>query len=380
MKKTVLCAVLLAASIIGFAQKDCIVKGKAKPEQAGMYVYVLNGRQIQDSAKINQDATFSFSLSAEEKVLQCATRGSNETAVFVSEKGDVLLNLVKQEVKGGKLNSILQQYQEVNSKIMNQYNESSQTIQNLSISNTEKEAQMEELVEKTIKTIVAETEKVIEANLDNEIGGYMLAEISQYYDVEEFFAQYDKLSDRAKDCNRLQSVHKNFTALRNTAEGKIFVDFTIEKGSLEGKDVKFSDYVGKGKYTLVDFWATWCGPCKREIPNLRQINKDFGDKITVLSVAVWDKREATEKFISQNDMPWNHIIDAQTIPTDLYGINGIPQIILFAPDGTIVKRDLRGEQIRETLEEVLGKYFVSTNPFATRVCKLCNSMQDNGKR
>jgi hypothetical protein len=88
---------------------------------------------------------------------------------------------------------------------------------------------------------------------------------------------------------------------------------------------------------------------------LREINKDFGNEITVLSVAVWDKKEATEKFIKQNDMPWNHIIDAQKIPTDIYGIQGIPQIILFAPDGTVVKRDLRGEEIRKTLNEVLKK-------------------------
>ena len=117
----------------------------------------------------------------------------------------------------------------------------------------------------------------------------------------------------------------------------------------------FDSVLKDNAVVAVDFWATWCGPCKREIPNLREIYKDFGNEITVLSVAVWDKKEATEKFIKQNDMPWNHIIDAQKIPTDIYGIQGIPQIILFAPDGTVVKRDLRGEEIRKTLNEVLKK-------------------------
>ncbi len=353
MKKTVLFAALLAASVIGFAQKDCIVKGKAQQEQAGMYVFVLDGRQIKDSVKINQDATFTFELPSEYKVLQCATRGSNEATVFVSEQGEIFLDLTSQEVEAGKLNAAWQGYRRASSEIMQQYERSIQEVKQSTASDTDKQAQGDEIVEKTIQSLVAEAEKVIEANSDNEVGGYMLAEIAQYYEPDEFFAQYDKLSDRAKACTKLQNSHKLFTALRSTSEGEMFMDFTIEKGALEGKDVSLSDYVGKGKYTLVDFWATWCGPCKREIPNLREINKEFGDRITVLSVAVWDKREATEKFIPNNDMPWNHIIDAQSIPTDLYGIQGIPQIMLFAPDGTIVKRDLRGEQIRELLKEVL---------------------------
>ena len=114
----------------------------------------------------------------------------------------------------------------------------------------------------------------------------------------------------------------------------------------DGKIQKLSDYVGKGKYILVDFWASWCGPCKAELPNIKNVYQKYaGPEFDILSVAVWDKKEDTIQSAKEQGIVWNQIIDAQRIPTNIYGIDGIPHIILFGPDGTIVKRDLRGDDI-----------------------------------
>ncbi|MBQ5410655.1 MAG: TlpA family protein disulfide reductase, partial [Bacteroidales bacterium] len=116
---------------------------------------------------------------------------------------------------------------------------------------------------------------------------------------------------------------------------------------------KFSDYVGNGKYVLVDFWASWCGPCKEEIPNIKKVyNKYNGEDFDVLSVAVWDKATASISAANALGITWKQIIDAQRIPTDIYGIQGIPHIMLIGPDGTILKRDLRGADI----EAEVAKY------------------------
>ena len=138
-------------------------------------------------------------------------------------------------------------------------------------------------------------------------------------------------------------------------ESMLFIDFTIENGNLDGSKASLSDYVGKGKYVLVDFWASWCGPCIAEIPVLMEVyNKYKGDKFEILSVAVWDKREETLKSLEKHKIPWPQIIDADKIPTDLYGIKGIPHIILFGPDGKIIQRGLRGNALKAKVAEVIN--------------------------
>lgn len=139
-----------------------------------------------------------------------------------------------------------------------------------------------------------------------------------------------------------------------TAEGAKFVDFTVTDGN--GKEQKLSDYVGKGNYVLADFWASWCGPCRAEIPNIRKIYDKYNGKgLTVLGIAIWDKPEDTQKAIEELQIPWAQITNAGSVPSELYGIQGIPHIILFGPDGTIVARDLRGDDMIAKVDEVMKK-------------------------
>lgn len=108
------------------------------------------------------------------------------------------------------------------------------------------------------------------------------------------------------------------------------------------------------KPIVLDFWASWCGPCRAEIPNLIKVYNQYkGEKFEVLGVATWDKPEDTKKAIEQMGIPYPQMLNAQKAGSDAYGISGIPQIILFGPDGKIVKRNLRGEAIEKTVAELL---------------------------
>ena len=134
---------------------------------------------------------------------------------------------------------------------------------------------------------------------------------------------------------------------------KEFKDFTVEYA---GKQQKFSDYVGNGKYMLVDFWASWCIPCRKEIPGLIAVyNKYKGDNFGVLGVAVNDDPKGSEWVIDEYGIPYPQILNAGEEVSQLYHINSIPLIILFAPDGTVVARGLRGEQIEEAVKKALKK-------------------------
>ena len=162
-------------------------------------------------------------------------------------------------------------------------------------------------------------------------------------DIDEFNEWLNKYPELA-NYQRVARIKEAFAKKAATAVGQMFTDFEV---TYDGKTQRLSDYVGKGKYVLVDYWASWCGPCLRQIPVLKELLAEYGDKgLEVLGVAVWDEPAATIEAIKSHGITWPCIIDAQTIPTDLYGINGIPCIILYGPDGKILSRDKQGDELK----------------------------------
>lgn len=201
---------------------------------------------------------------------------------------------------------------------------------------------------------VALADSVVRANPSNLVGALALEDL-YHVDKERFIELFDVVGPEVKDFYLVQSVYKDYSLLQATAPGMPFTDYLVPGGNPDGSDVRLSDYVGKGKYILLDHWASWCGPCKREMPYIKKTWDAFhGDRFDVVSIAISDKRENTLEALSQLDMPWNQILDGGKIPQGLYGISTIPHLILFGPDGTILARGLRGEDIYTAVESVLA--------------------------
>ena len=199
---------------------------------------------------------------------------------------------------------------------------------------------------------------------------YLEQEKDNYLFVEGLSNLGDQIPDEQKDSlintldsaviktARIQNMQKDIQARLRSKEGMPFLDFTVvqDPADPETTTVKFSDYIGKGKYVLVDFWASWCGPCRAEMPNLVDVYNTYrGEDFDMLSVAVWEDASPSLKAAPGLGIVWDQIVNAQSIPTDLYGINGIPHVILFGPDGTILRRNLYGVKIAQTVKEYLGR-------------------------
>ena len=196
-------------------------------------------------------------------------------------------------------------------------------------------------------------DSVVRANPDNLVGALALEDLA-HVDTSLFMALYPRMSGKMRDFYLVKNAFQSIELQNRTAPGRMFTDFTVIGGNPDGTDVKLSDYVGRGKYILLDHWASWCGPCKAEMPLIKKTWEAFaGKRFDVVSIAVSDKRADTEAALSKLDMPWNQILEGGSFPKDLYGITTIPHLILFAPDGVILKRGMRGEEIYASVEAAL---------------------------
>lgn len=137
--------------------------------------------------------------------------------------------------------------------------------------------------------------------------------------------------------------------------GRKFVHFDM--AAPDGTMHNTSEYVGKGKYVLVDFWASWCGPCRAEMPNVKKAYEQYKDKgFDILGISLDNKKDAWTGAISSMGLDWHHLSDLQgwkNAGAQMYGIRSIPSTLLVGPDGTIVARDLRGQALDDKLAELL---------------------------
>lgn len=142
--------------------------------------------------------------------------------------------------------------------------------------------------------------------------------------------------------------------LDGLAIGKKAPDFTANDP--DGKPVRFSQNL-KG-YTLVDFWASWCGPCRRENPNIVAAYKEFHDKgFNIIGISLDKKKENWVKGIQDDHLDWTHVSDLlfwNSAVAKLYGVRAIPANYLVDPNGVIVARNLHGEELQTTLKSLLG--------------------------
>ncbi|MBQ7575685.1 MAG: redoxin domain-containing protein [Bacteroidales bacterium] len=364
MKKFLLLVPVLALAIsCGPRGNTYIVKGTVTDSLAmdpAAKISLLHSDGTKEEAAIEK-GRFSFSGDASNEDLchltlmigdRPAGRGEYSTS-FIPEKGMIKIDLSEESVvTGGKLNKALTAYYTQVRDIVTDFQTKVAALVDSLGQSGAVDAVME-LQDETIGKVDAISKAVFNENTDNAVGLAALSNFIHDLSSDELNDYLSRAGDFIKNDKDVKSLLESKAASKATAEGTMFVDFSGK--SPDGKDVRLSDYVGKGKYTLVDFWASWCGPCREEIPNIKEIYEKYGKKVNVLGVAVWDgDNSATRKAMETLGMKWNQIfVGEDKTPTEVYGIEGIPHIILFAPDGTIFRRGLRGQEMIEAVKSVV---------------------------
>lgn len=189
------------------------------------------------------------------------------------------------------------------------------------------------------------------------VAAYILTRIQYGKDGNELDELLGMLDESLAATNAYKSLSKRVEALKKVAIGATAPDFT--QNDVDGNPVKFSDIYSANKLTLVDFWASWCGPCRQENPNVVAAFKKFSDKgFMVFGVSLDQSKERWLQAIEDDGLTWQHVSDLQgwgNVVAKDYAVNSIPASFMVDANGTIVAANARGEDLHKKIEEFLGE-------------------------
>lgn len=227
-------------------------------------------------------------------------------------------------------------------------------------------AMQKETSEKKKEQLMAKYDSVV-TSINKEVGKFVTAKKSSYVspfvlfvtaqlnqDVKTLEGYYNQLAEPVRNSNIGKSLAEYIAYNKVGSVGTPALEFT--QNDTAGQPVSLSSF--KGKYVLVDFWASWCRPCRAENPNVVKVYNKFKDKnFTVLGVSLDQEKDAWIKAIEKDKLTWTHVSDLQqwnNAVAQLYRVQSIPQNFLIDPQGNIVAKDLRGPELEKKLCELLG--------------------------
>ena len=339
------------------------ISGTVEGAEDGKVVYLQKqqGRELVklDSAVVT-NGKFTFSGRKDTAAVHYLTINVNEgkryMLDFFLENGNITAILGQESsIKGTVCNDAYQAFKDSDNARMKEARVLISKFRNDSTLTEEQKEEIKQQVNAMNNEAIESFYNTIDANITNAVGAYMFPNDYSNFSLEQQKALIAKMSEEVKSDARISRIIKHIEVLEKTAVGQQFIDF--EMPTPDGKTLKISDVVSKNKYTLIDFWASWCGPCRAEMPNVIAAYNEYNKKgFGIVGVSLDNDEAKWKAAIKEMKMPWAHMSDLkgwQCEGAALYGVNGIPATVLVAQDGTIVARNLRAEALKEKLAELL---------------------------
>ena len=276
-----------------------------------------------------------------------------EVTGYIDEKG-----IHKESIKGSPLSTAydavfdnlpvskeLNEAIPVYNKAFHEYNDVSMTDENLAILK-KCGARVDSLQDVQMQQLFAS----VPADPKNKALAVIISSYAAYRELAEQETLLNQFDASIRHCYGVEKMQQRIDLIKNCAVGAVAPDFELKDTS--GKMVKLSSF--RGKYVLIDFWASWCGPCRKEIPNIKKVYADYKNRgLQVLGVSLDDSEEKWREAVKEEQLDYLQLLDAKAITTKLYNFQGIPFIILISPEGVILEKGLRGEDVRKNVAKYI---------------------------
>jgi peroxiredoxin len=336
-----------------------------------LLTYRLDGQNVTDSTVV-KNHKFEFNgnivdpFKATLEIVGAEDSKQPDRLSFYVEKGKIILNatdsIKKATISNSKLNDEAKEWTDLKKPLSDEMSALSASYRAAS-EEERKSDEFQEKIEAASDALDAKEKALaldfIQKHPDSFLNLIQLltTSLGYYPDGSEAEALFSTLSPALKNSKTGKEYVKKIEAWKATSVGAIAPEFT--QNDPDGKPVKLSDF--RGKYLLIDFWASWCGPCRQENPNVVKAYTAYKDKdFTILGVSLDDEtkkgKENWLKAIEADQLTWTHVSDLKYWNNEVakqYGINAIPANFLLDPTGKIIGRNLRGEALTAKLAEYI---------------------------
>ena len=317
-------------------------------------IATVNGSSLDTLAKADvKNGSFEFTGNVSEPTgAYIMVIGQRGAIPFMLENANITVNAGQAGLTVTGSQKIYDQFMAINTTTQQEAMKLQQEYQAANGDQAKMQA-VQEAYAKLMTDAQAKETELIKANPDSYVSTFVIVSSMGQMEYEQLKERYNLLGEKAKASAQGKAIAAQIAKLESTAIGQIAPNFTIT--TPEGESISLYDI--KGKVKLIDFWASWCGPCRGENPHVVEIYKEYHPKgLEIFGVSLDNNKEAWVKAIADDGLVWKHGSDLkgwQSAPAQLYSVSGIPHTVLLDENNKIIAKNLRGDELKQKIAELL---------------------------